>query len=303
MVVPVKVSATENGTRLYRFLARHYPCVNMILIRRLCRSGEIRINSKRCKEIEILKTGDLIRIPPVVANHTSATKTKDVVKDDFSFADLEKLRQCIIHNDDDIVAFNKPAGLATQGGNNVKKSLDKMAAALFPNDMARLVHRLDKETSGIILVAKNQIAAQRLSTAFQSKDIQKIYLALLSGGVSPKKGLINSPIGGKKAVTKYQVLGELKNALSFVRFAPETGKKHQLRIHSASALNAPIVGDTLYGGREFDAKLKTLISTNHLYLFASRVTFRHPRTGKQLTLNATMPEWMASVANLMEVEL
>jgi 23S rRNA pseudouridine955/2504/2580 synthase len=272
----------------------------MILIRKLCRSGEIRINSKRCNENAVLKTGDLVRIPPaVIESRKSGYEPRQV---NFSLAELEKLRKAIIHNDDDIVVFNKPAGLAVQGGNGIKKSLDKMAAALFPNDTVLLVHRLDKETSGIIIVAKNQKAAQKMAKDFQSRDIHKTYIALLSGGVSPKKGTISEPIGGKRAVTNYQVFGELKNTLTFVRFSPLTGRKHQLRIHSAFALGAPIVGDDLYGGRAFDSKLKTLLSAHHLHLFASKIVFRHPRSGKTLTISAEMPEWMRGVAELCEVK-
>ncbi|MDR1071083.1 MAG: RluA family pseudouridine synthase [Rickettsiales bacterium] len=298
MIAPVKVSATEEGTRLHRFLLRQCPFGNMILVRRLCRRGEIRINSKRCDENAILKSGDLVRVPPVMQK-----RGPEPAKPGFSLSDLEKLRQRIVHNDEDVVVFDKPAGLAAQGGGGIKKSLDKMAAALFPNDTVLLVHRLDKETSGIIVVAKNHAAAQKLARDFQTRDVKKTYIALLSGGVRPKKGIIDEPLDGKKAVTRYDVLGELKAYLSFVRFSPETGRKHQLRLHSANALGAPIVGDGIYGSRVVDGKLKTILAPNHLYLFASKITFRHPRTGKLLTISAAVPEWMKSVADLCDVEL
>jgi 23S rRNA pseudouridine955/2504/2580 synthase len=272
------------------------------MTRKLCRSGEIRINSKRCSGTDVLKAGDLIRIPPIVANKQSVPQRKTEALG-FSLQDLEKLRQSIIHHDEDIVVFNKPAGLASQGGNGIKKSLDKMAQALLPNDTVLLVHRLDRETSGVIVLALNQMAAQKLSKAFQTKEVRKEYIAALSGKVSPKQGEIAEPVDGKKAITVYKVLGELKNTLTFVRFFPMTGRKHQLRRHSAHSLGAPIVGDELYGGRSFDGKLKTLISTKHLYLFASKITFRHPRTEKPLTISATMPEWMRQVADLCEIEI
>ncbi|MDR2268695.1 MAG: RluA family pseudouridine synthase [Rickettsiales bacterium] len=300
MIQPIKVSATEDGIRLHRFLSRHYPSANMILTRRLCRGGEIRINSKRCIENDILKSGDLIRVPPgMSAGKIRPQKMKPA---NFSMSDLEKLRQCIVHDDDDIVVFNKPAGLAVQGGGAIKKSLDKMAAALFPNYTILLVHRLDKETSGLIVVAKNQAAAQKMAAGFQLKDIRKTYIAVLSGGVSPNKGVIDEPIDGKKAITEYKVLGGLKNALTFVCFTPLTGRKHQLRRHAAFALKAPIVGDDLYGSRREDGKLGAILSRTHLHLFASRVTFKHPRTGKDLTINAAMPKWMKLVAELCEIE-
>jgi 23S rRNA pseudouridine955/2504/2580 synthase len=310
MIAPVKVSATEDGVRLRRWMARHYPDSNMILVRRLCRSGEIRINSKRCGENDVQKAGDLIRIPPSLSpkSETQGQKsngfglpTSDIGL--FSLSDLEKLRKCIIHDDGDVVVFNKPAGLAAQGGSGVKKPLDKMAAALFPNDTALLVHRLDKETSGVIVMAKNQMAAQKLARDFQSKGIHKEYIAVLSGAVRPRRGIIDDPIGGKSAVTKYEVIGELPGMLSVVRFTPHTGRKHQLRRHSSAVLNAPIIGDDLYGGGRIDAKLRALLSPNRLHLLASRLTFRHPRSGKTLTINAPVPEWMKPAIDLCEAKI
>ena len=310
MSAPVKVSATEDGIRLHRYFGRHYPNANMMLVRRLCRSGEIRINSKRCGEGDILKAGDLVRVPPIVQTsesnpcHSREGGNRIPTPDfGFSMTDLEKLRNCIIHNDDDIVAFNKPAGLAAQGGNGVKKSIDKMAAAMFPNDTVLLVHRLDRETSGVMIVAKTQVAAQKLSREFQTKEISKEYIAVLAGGVKGQKGEIDMVVDGKKAVTDYEVLGGLKNTLTFVRFRPLTGRKHQLRVHAANGLGSPIVGDDLYGGRAFDGKLKTILSPGHLYLFASKITFRHPANGKLLTIAAVMPEWMKQVAELCEIDI
>ena len=299
MIASRKVSATEDGVRLSRWIMRYYPGSNKILIRRLCRSGEIRVNSKRSKIEDVLRSGDLIRIPPAIANLKKPKR--NFQKIDFSLADLEKLRKAIIYNDNDIVIFHKPSGLAVQGGSSIKKSLDKMAIALFPNDTVLLVHRLDKETSGIIVVAKNQNAAQKLAMDFQSKNIHKEYIALLSGKIKSKEGIIDEPIAGKKAITHYKVIGELKNYLTIVRFRPETGRKHQLRIHSAKVLGAPIVGDDLYGSRRIDGRVKTFLSLHHLYLFASKISFRHPKTGKILTINAIMPEWMKPAITLCEM--
>ena len=307
-IVPIKVSLTEDGIKLSRFLPRRFPGANMVLVRRLCRSGEIRVNSKRCEPGAVLRAGDLVRVPPAIAN-AAEIRTAPAEPAKFSLEDLEKLRQTIIHDDADIVVFNKPAGLAVQGGavahcgGSIKKSLDKMAAALFPNDTISLVHRLDMETSGAIVVAKSHAAATTLARDFQSREVKKEYVAALSGGVKPKTGLINEPIDDKKAITRYEVLGGLKNALSFVRFFPETGRKHQLRKHSAFALNAPIVGDELYGSRKIDAKLAQIIAPGKLHLVARRISFFHPRTGKSLTISAAVPEWMKGPADLCGIEL
>jgi len=301
MSEPKTVSAVEDGIRLRRFLARHYPDAGMMDIRKLCRTGEIRINSRRCGEAAVLRAGDRIRIPPSLGR---AAKIAPMPKrQEFSLAELERLRQLIIHNDDDIVIFSKPAGLAVQGGGGIKKSLDKMAAALFPNDMVLLVHRLDMGTTGIIVLAKNQASAQRLAAAFQTHEVRKTYMAVLAGDVTPKKGEIETPINEKYALTKYEVLANVKGLLSLVRYGPETGRKHQLRIHSAVGLGAPIVGDDTYGSRELDRQVKDLIDIRHIYLFAAKISFRHPRTGKLLTITAQPPEWFKKATKVIKGEI
>ncbi len=164
----VTVSQTEEGARLHRWFLRRFPSMPQRQFYKLCRGGQIRVNSSRVSGNEILRAGDVVRIPPTLGGYAVAPK-KTESGDAFSLSDLEMLRRCIIHDDNDVVAFDKPAGLSVQGGTGIRKSIDKMAAALFPYDKISLVHRLDKETSGILVVAKNQIAAQRLAQQFQNK--------------------------------------------------------------------------------------------------------------------------------------
>jgi len=331
MTTPIKVSPTEEGIRLHRWFGRHYPGLNQGELRKLCRTGQIRVNSLRCKGNEFLRDGDVIRVPPS-AQSAQKKETRDKRVDTgekFSLRDLENLRRNIIHNDADIVVFNKPAGLAAQGGTGIKKSLDKMAAALFPFDTVLLVHRLDRETSGIIVLAKNQSAAQKLAAQFQDKTARKEYLALIEGSVSPKAGLIdNFMVKGRvldeaqaeefkkqtntrpqRAITKYEVLNELPGIVSWMRFVPLTGRTHQLRLHAAFSLGAPIVGDELYGNLEkkdpgnisaVEENLKSLINSNNLFLFAHRLTFRHPGTGKIITLKAELPDFMRGPIKFLE---
>jgi 23S rRNA pseudouridine955/2504/2580 synthase len=220
----------------------------------------------------------------------------------FSSDELESLRKRIIHEDNDIVAFDKPAGLAVQAGGGIRKSLDRMAAALFPNDSALLTHRLDRDTSGVLVLAKNRGAAQKITQAFASKEIRKEYVAALAGSVPKKKGVINSPVNGKSAITEYEVMGGLKNVLTFVKFYPMTGRKHQLRIHSARVLGAPIIGDGIYGCHKADKRLEAAVSPGKLYLLAHKMTFPHP-SGKSLAIMAEIPEWMAETARLCEVRV
>lgn len=315
----LNVSEVESGTRLLRWFLRHYPGMLQRDFYKLCRGGQIRINSSRCKGMEVLKAGDVVRVPPTLQSYKTVKKTES--GENFSLSDLEKLRTCIIHNDEDIVVFNKPAGLAVQGGTGIKKSIDKMAAALFPYDKISLVHRLDRETSGLLVVAKNQKAAQDLAAQFQNKVARKEYLALLQGNVSQKNGLVENYIAKgqvfedgtdipkgtsvQKAVTEYKVLGEVAGVVTWVLFLPKTGRTHQLRLHSAFSLNAPIVGDELYGKRsdKLDSVLGSFLTTQKLFLFAYRITFRHPGNGKEITLRADVPDFMESVIKFLEFKL
>jgi 23S rRNA pseudouridine955/2504/2580 synthase len=319
----ITVSLVEDGTKLMRWFLRKFPAMPNRDFYKLCRGGQIRVNSARVDANRVLRAGDAVRIPPTIAAYA---KKENVKKTEtgalFSLSDLEVLRKAIIYNDDDIVVFNKPAGLAVQGGTGIKKSVDKMAAALFPYDKISLVHRLDKDTSGLLVVAKNQKAAQSLANEFQSKNAHKEYLALLNGTVANKQGVIdnyivkgmvvdspdriNNGTGQKpqRAITEYQVLAEATDCVSWVLFSPKTGRTHQLRIHSAYTLNAPIVGDDLYGvDKKINSVLSSVLTTNKLFLFAYKITFHHPRTNKIITLRATVPDFMKSVMNFLEFQL
>ena len=318
----ITISQVEDGVRLLRWFLRHFASMPQKDFYKLCRGGQIRVNSKRVHGQEILRTGDVVRVPPTVTSYANVRDKKTENGELFSLTDLEELRKCIIHNDDDIVVFNKPAGLAVQGGTGIRKSVDKMAAALFPYDKISLVHRLDRETSGVLVVAKNQRAAQKLSDAFQNKTAHKEYLALLNGGVNPESGVIdnymvkgqvfdtpqriNNGTGQRpqRAVTEYKVLSQASGCVSWVLFSPKTGRTHQLRLHSALSLNAPIVGDNLYGrDKKMDSMLTSMLQTNNLFLFAYKITFQHPSSGRMMTLRATVPEFMLPVMKLLEFKL
>lgn len=318
----VQISKTEDGVRLLRWFLRKFPAMPQREFYKLCRGGQIRVNSSRAKGQEVLRSGDVVRVPPTLASYAVLPAKKTESGSVFSLADLEALRKCIIHNDEDIVVFNKPAGLAVQGGTGIRKSIDKMAAALFPYDKISLVHRLDRETSGVLVVAKNQRAAQFLANEFQNKTAHKEYLALLNGDVYPLSGVIdnymvkgqvfdnakriNDGTGQKpqRAITEYRVLSQAGGHLSWVLFSPKTGRTHQLRVHSALCLHAPIVGDILYGNnKKLDGALRSMLETNNLFLLAYRITFRHPSTGKMLTINATIPDFMSPVIKFLEFKL
>ena len=180
---------------------------------------------------------------------------------------------------------------------------------------------MDRETSGVLVVAKNQKAAQILSSEFQNKTARKEYLALLNGEVNPLRGIIDNYIikgqvfedakrlnngtgqRPQRAVTEYEVLSKAGH-LSWVLFSPKTGRTHQLRIHSALCLNAPIVGDILYGtDKKLDGTLRSMFETNNLFLLAYKLTFRHPASGKMLTMRAPIPDFMQPVIKFLEFKL
>jgi 23S rRNA pseudouridine955/2504/2580 synthase len=320
MQKPIEVSRTEDGIRLLRWFLRRFPGMPKKDFYKMCRGGQIRVNSSRCSGQEVLRVGDLVRVPLTVAHYIQDKIKKTESGDKFSLADLEKLRRCIIHDDDDIVVFNKPAGLSVQGGTGIRKSVDKMTAALFPYDKISLVHRLDRETSGVLVVAKNHNASQDLSRQFQDKTAYKEYMALLMGAVSPKSGVIDNyiikgrimeegeknPIGPRpqRAITHYQVISEIPKVLTWIQFRPKTGRTHQLRMHSAFSLHAPIVGDTLYGlEQKLNSPLDSVMATNNLFLFARQLSFKHPGTGKLMTFRAQLPEFMNPVIKFLEFKI
>lgn len=321
MAQVIIISQTEEGTRLLRWFLRRFPSMPQREFYKLCRCGQIRCNSSRVRGQEILRTGDAIRVPPTLSEYTKPLRKKTETGEKFSLSDLENLRKCIVHNDNDIVVFNKPAGLAVQGGTGIAKSIDKMAAALFPYDKISLVHRIDRETSGLLVVAKNQRAAQILSNAFQNKTAHKQYLALLNGAVKPVHGVIDNYIikgqvfdtdtrindgtgqRPQRAITEYQVLSSAGD-LSWVLFSPRTGRTHQLRIHSAVSLHAPIVGDDIYGrNKKMNDTIQSVLATNNLFLFAYKITFQHPSSGKIITITAQIPDFMKPVVKFFEFKL
>ena len=211
--------------------------------------------------------------------------------------------------------------LKEEASENIKKSVDKMAAALFPYDKISLVHRIDRETSGLLVVAKNQKAAQDLSLQFQNKVAHKEYLALLQGNVTQKSGIIDNYVAkgqvfedfskipetivAQRAITEYKILGEATGLLTWVLFLPKTGRTHQLRLHSAFSLNAPIIGDDLYGPRKrvTEGVLGSVLNTQKLFLFAYRIILRHPGSGKEITLCAELPNFMQSVVKFFEFKM
>jgi 23S rRNA pseudouridine955/2504/2580 synthase len=304
------VEAKDDGLRLDRWFRTHYPDLKHGALEKLLRTGQIRVNGGRAKANRRVEQGETIRVPPFNAAASPPKASLLPRKEDADF-----LRKLVIFEDDAILALNKPFGLAVQGGTKTTRHVDGMLAALEKKgERPRLVHRLDQDTGGLLIVAKTRIAAVRLGKAFQGHDVVKTYWALCKGVPQIRQGTINFAIakkmvrvGGsdqermaaadeeeaKKAITDYMVV-DSAGPVSFLALKPLTGRTHQLRVHCA-AINTPIIGDRKYGGR--DATLEG--APEGLQLFCRAMTFPHPTTGKPMTITAPLTGRMKETWSLL----
>jgi 23S rRNA pseudouridine955/2504/2580 synthase len=301
------VSADEADIRLDRWFKRHFPDLGHGHLQKLLRTGQVRVDGKRADAATRLEAGQAIRIPPlnVPAEAVGAPRAKPapVISD----KEIAALQARVLYKDDDVIAIDKPAGLAVQGGTGTSKHLDAMLDALrFGSaERPRLVHRLDKDTSGVLVLARTVFAASRLAEIFRGRDARKIYWAVTVGVPKPYQGKIDLALAkeggshgervatdeddGKKAVTFYSVLENAGKQAAFVALWPRTGRTHQLRVHMA-AIGTPILGDGKYAGQ--DAFLPGAEVPRQLHLHARRLIIPHPRTGKPIDVTAPLPEHM-----------
>lgn len=277
------ITDAEDGMRFDRWAKKHLPGVPYSLLQKHVRKGAVRIDGKRIKAEQKLIAGQLVALRPEVMAASEAPTPRPR---GLSIEDAQKrLRAMVLHEDDYCLVLNKPAGLATQGGSGVKDSVDALLlAASEGEDRLRLVHRLDKDTSGVLVVAKGRRAAELLTRAFASKDVQKIYWALVVGVPQPYEGIIDAPIEkmgarekmelsdeGQHAVTEYVTKETLGGRLTWVELQPITGRTHQLRVHMA-AIEHPVYGDGKYGGAE--AFIDGMGLAPQLHLHARRIVMR-----------------------------
>ena len=291
-----KVTEAHNGQRLDRWLKRELGKVPQSLIFKIIRTGQVRVDGKRAKPDQKLVEGQEVRIPPV---DTDATPKKGLSQKDRDF-----IRSLVIYDDGDLIALNKPGDIATQGGTNTFRHIDGLLEGLKTNKgvIPRLVHRLDKETSGVLLLARSAEAVRELGFMFKGKDIEKQYCALLAPAPELYEGTINAPIrkaGGKmrerilvdeegqKAITDYIVVDHAGNKAALVYFRPLTGRTHQIRVHASQVLNTPIIGDKKYG---YDPEpFRGQLGTNRTHLHAFSLSFLHPLTKKPISIKAPLP--------------
>jgi 23S rRNA pseudouridine955/2504/2580 synthase len=299
-----KVDADDDGIRLDRWFKRHLPDASFNLVSRWARTGQLRVDGKRATPGDRLLAGQEIRVPPADAEAATTgkpqRKRRELTDEEVDFA-----KALVIHRDDAALILNKPPGLATQGGTKTEAHVDGLLDALTYglDNRPKLVHRLDKDTSGVLLVARTSRSAGHFAKAFSSRTARKVYWALVVGVPSIYDGFIDLPLakqpgsGGEKmhvdekeglsARTRYRVVERAGNACAWVELQPYTGRTHQLRVHMA-AIGHPIVGDGKYGGK--DAFLTGTISRK-MHLHARRLRIDHPK-GHQIDIRADMPPHM-----------
>ncbi|QDH13759.1 RluA family pseudouridine synthase [Formicincola oecophyllae] len=297
----VTVTEDEADIRLDRWFRRRYPNLTQGAIQKACRTGQIRVDGKRAQTSTRLLPGQEVRIPPLpdVSRPAPPPPPDPLTR--------KRLESMILYQDDSVIVLNKPSGLATQGGPGIHEHIDMMLEALRPEggDKPRLVHRIDRDTSGILLIARTPGVAAKLAAAFREREVEKTYWAIVTGRPNPAEGIVDQPLakvgagGGAVVVpadrkdeeavsakSAYEVVDAAARKFSWLKLSPLTGRTHQLRVHCES-LGTPIVGDPRYGGE----KAHPEGFADRLHLHARELDIPHPQGGR-LKVAAPLPPHM-----------
>ena len=311
-VKTLEVGPDEAGLRLDRWFKRRFPALGHGRLEKLLRTGQVRVDGGRAKAGLRLAGGERVRVPPLPAEHSPARRAAPA---QVSPADARELVERVLHRDAAVIVLDKPSGLAVQGGTGTVRHLDAMLDALRfgAPERPRLVHRLDKDTSGILVLGRSAKAAARLAAAFKGKRAAKLYWAAVVGVPKPARGRVDLALGkrpgrggervvatseGKRAITRYRVIDKIARQAAWLALEPVTGRTHQLRAHCA-ALGTPILGDGKYGGK--DAFIQNLGLSRKLHLHARALRIPHP-DGGLLEASAPLPPHMAAAWGLLDFD-
>lgn len=292
----VTIDGDEAGQRIDNFLLARLKGVPKSMIYRIIRKGEVRVNKGRIKPEYKINAGDSIRIPPVRVSE------KEEIAVSPKLDKVSALANCILYEDDHLMLINKPSGTAVHGGSGLSFGVIEGLRALRPEArFLELVHRLDRDTSGVLLIAKKRSALRALHEQLRLKQMQKDYLALVRGQWQSHTKVVQAPLlknilqsgervvkvsnEGKPSETRFKVEERFEFA-TLVKASPVTGRTHQIRVHTLHA-GHPIAFDDRYGDRDFDAQLVGT-KLKRLFLHASSLTFTHPSTGEQMRIEAPM---------------
>jgi len=298
----VLVETGEGDTRLDRWFRRRFPDVKNGQLQKLLRTGQIRVDGKRADGATRLNPGQTVRVPPLSEARADPARPRKAVSD----RDAAELRSWVLYQDDWTIVINKPPGLAVQGGTGTTRHLDRMLDALTGDgERPRLVHRLDRDTSGALVLARTALAARRLSESFRDKAARKYYWAVTVGVPAETRGRIDAALAkqdgpggervaltedeGRPAVSLFAVVDHAAAATAWVALWPLTGRTHQLRVHMA-AIGTPILGDEKYGGPETPFGSDEI--GRGLHLHARRLMLPHPSGKGKIDVTAPLPAHM-----------
>jgi 23S rRNA pseudouridine955/2504/2580 synthase len=317
-VETIEVTAKEAGLRLDRWFRLRFPDIGHGYLQKLLRTGQVRVDSKRADGNLRLATGQQIRVPKVARTKSAKPNAKAHAA---SKADRDLIEAMILHEDDDVLVLNKPFGIAVQGGTGTRRHIDGILAGMADRfgDRPRLVHRLDRDTTGVLLVAKHRDAAAKLGRIFQTRSVAKTYWALVNGVPKPPQGKVEAALvkastgdgdrvrkagpgeqeAAMHATTHYSVIDRVAHKAAWVSLKPVTGRQHQLRAHMA-LIGHPIVGDNKYAG---DKTLFAEALEPKLHLHARRLVIPHPRAGlSRIDVTAPLPGHMRRTWELLGLD-